>query len=125
MTRILRIVSTALITAGLVVALDVGLTLAWEEPLSNLYAGYQQNQAEDELKDLERAFPDAGDFDAAAGAANLTERVAILANRFEDSPTVEAGQAIGRIEIPAIGVEENVIEGTDTASLQKGPGHYT
>ena len=35
------------------------------------------------------------------------------------------GDAIARIEIPAIGVSEYVVEGTDTASLQKGPGHYT
>jgi len=32
-----RIASTALITAGLVVMLDVGLTLAWGEPLSTLH----------------------------------------------------------------------------------------
>jgi len=125
MTRVLRIIATALITAGLVIAIDVGLTLAWEEPLSNLYASYQQNQAEDELKELEREFPDASAFKAAAGARNLEERVAILADRFAAAPQVEPGRAIGRIQIPAIGVEEKVIEGTDTSSLQKGPGHYS
>lgn len=123
--RFLRIIATALITAGLVIAVDVGLTLAWEEPLSNLYASVRQGEAEDELKDLERAFPDASDFEAAAGASNLEERAAILADRFEESPAVMAGNGIGRIEIPAIGVDDTVIEGTDTASLQKGPGHYT
>ena len=34
------------------------------------------------------------------------------------------GDAIGKITIPAIGVDEFVVEGTDTASLRKGPGHY-
>jgi sortase A len=34
------------------------------------------------------------------------------------------GDAIGRIEIPAIGVEDYVVEGTDIDSLRKGPGHY-
>ena len=97
MNRVLRIIATALITAGLVVALDVGLTLAWEEPLSNLYATVKQNQAEDELKELEQAFPDAGDFDAAAGASDLEERVGILADRFEASPAVETGNGIGEI----------------------------
>lgn len=125
MTRFLRILATALITAGLVIAIDVGLTLAWEEPLSNLYASYQQNQAEDELKELEREFPDAGAFQAAEGASSLEERVAILADRFAEAPQVEPGRAIAGIRIPAIGVDENVIEGTDTASLQKGPGHYS
>jgi sortase A len=125
MNRILRIVSTALITAGLVIALDVGLTLAWEEPLSNIYATYKQEQAEDELKDLERAFPAASDFAAARGADSLEERVGILADRFDASEQVSAGNAIGRIEIPAIDLDIVVVEGTDTASLQKGPGHYT
>lgn len=124
--RLLRIFATTLITAGLVIALDVGLTLAWEEPLSNLYASVKQGEAEDDLKKLERAFPDAGDFDAASGASSLEERVSILADRFEDSPQVQTGNGIGRIEIPAIDIDNlTVVEGTDTASLQKGPGHYT
>jgi len=123
--RALHILATALITAGLVVALDVGLTLAWGEPLSNIYASVQQGQAEDELRELEQAFPNAADLSATAGARDLEERVEILADRFEASPGVETGNAIGEIEIPAIGVDKHIIEGTDTASLQKGPGHYT
>ncbi|MDQ3728139.1 MAG: class E sortase [Actinomycetota bacterium] len=125
MHRFLRIVATALITAGLVIALDVGLTLAWGEPLSKVYESYKQNQAEDELKELQKAFPDAGDLDAAAGAGDLEERVGILADRFEASDQVTTGEAIGEIAIPSIDVRKTVIEGTDTASLQKGPGHYS
>src|SRR5919205_1034702 len=34
------------------------------------------------------------------------------------------GDAIARITIPSIGVSKYVVEGTDTASLRKGPGHY-
>jgi sortase A len=34
------------------------------------------------------------------------------------------GDAIARIEIPAIGVSEYVVEGTDLETLRKGPGHY-
>ena len=107
------------------IAADVGLTLAWEEPLSNLYATYQQGEAEDELERLERDFPRAGDLDAAAAANSLEERVGVLADRFEQADEVKAGTAIGRIEIPAIGLDTVIVEGTDTASLQKGPGHYT
>jgi sortase A len=123
--RFLRIIATALITAGLTISLDVGLTLAWEEPLSNLYARVQQSQVKDDLQELEQSFPDAGAFDAPARARNLEERVAILADRFEDSPQVATGTGIGEIEIPAIDVDTVVVEGTDTASLQSGPGHYT
>jgi len=121
--RLLRILATALITAGLVIALDVGLTLAWEEPLSNIYATVKQNQVEDELREFQKEFPEAADFEAARDASSLEERVAILADRFEDR--VETGKAIGRIKISAIDVDIVVVEGTDTASLQIGPGHYT
>lgn len=126
MTRFLRILSTALITAGLVIAVDVGLTLAWEEPLSNLYATVQQDNAEDELRELERDFPAASDLDAVAGAESLEERVAGLADRFEASDQVSTGTAIGRITVESMGLDAaTVVEGTDTASLRKGPGHYS
>ncbi len=72
---------------------------------------------------MQEEFPEAADFEAARGASSLEERVAILADRFEDR--VETGKAIGRIKIPAIDVDIVVVEGTDTASLQIGPGHYT
>ncbi len=46
----------------------------------------------------------------------------ILAGRFE--PHLQEGHAIGRIKIDRIGLDIVVVQGTDTASLQKGPGHY-
>ena len=105
MTRLLRILATALITAGLVIALDVGLTLAWEEPLSNIYATVKQNQAEDELKELQKAFPDAADFEAARGAYKPRG-----AGRDPRRPLRGPGRArpsaIGRIKIPAIDVDD-------------------
>jgi sortase A len=45
-----------------------------------------------------------------------------------DSPAVGdasgSGAAIGRIVIPAIGLDMVVVEGTDAGALTKGPGHY-
>ena len=123
MHRVLRILSTTLVTAGLVILVDVGLTLAWKEPLSSLYGSIQQGNARDQLEDLKDRFPAADDLRAAAGADSIAERVGILADRFADE--VERGTAIGRIEIDAIGLDVVVVEGNDTASLQKGPGHYT
>ena len=50
------------------------------------------------------------------------QQVARLADLFAEQ--VETGQGIGRIKIPGIDVDDVVVQGTDTASLQKGPGHY-
>jgi sortase A len=121
--RLLRVLSTALITAGLVVLADVGLTLAWKEPLSTIYGSIQQGEAEDELRALEERFPSPADLRAVEDAENVGERVGLLADLFEGE--VERGQGIGRIQIERIGLDIVVVEGTDTDSLRKGPGHYT
>jgi sortase A len=123
MHRFLRILSTTLITAGIVVLLDVGLTLVWKEPLSTVYGSIQQGKAEDQLDDLKDRFPAADDLRAAESAGSISERVEVLADRFAEE--VETGRGIGRIGIDAIDLDVVVVEGTDTASLQKGPGHYS
>jgi sortase A len=119
--RFLTIVSTALITAGVIVLLDVGVTLAWEEPVTSLYTRIQQGRAGGELEDLEDSFlrnpslPDVQDPDSARDARKLADRFA------ED---LEEGKPIGRVVIPTIGVDAVVLQGTDEATLQRGPGHY-
>lgn len=122
--RLLHILSTTLITAGLVVLADVGLTLVWKEPVSTAYGQIQQGQAQDELDDLERSFPAAADLEA-AGAGDVRQRVGVLADRFAAQAKERTGSGIGRLQIPPIGLQAVVVEGIDTASLQKGPGHYT
>jgi sortase A len=117
-----RIISTMLITAGLVVLADAGLTVVWQEPLSAAYGSLKQGQAEDELNELEAEYPTPEDLAAVAGVSGDSARARILADRFE--PRMEDGEAIGRIEIPRIDLDIVVVQGTDTASLQKGPGHY-
>jgi sortase A len=115
-------ISTMLITAGLVVLADAGVTLLWQEPLSAAYASIKQGQAENELEDLEADYPTAADLAAIAGIRGNTAKARILADRFE--PRMRDGEAIGRIEIPRIDLDIVVVQGTDTAALQKGPGHY-
>ncbi|HET9249055.1 MAG TPA: class E sortase [Actinomycetota bacterium] len=119
--RALYILSVSLITAGIVVAADVVLTLVWKEPLSTVYGSIKQGQAEDSLAELEREFPSPEDLRAVQGA-NVDQKVEGLADLFAEQ--VATGQGIGRLRIPSIDVDIVVVQGTDTASLQKGPGHY-
>jgi sortase A len=122
MRRALRILSVALITAGLVVLADVATTLAWKEPVSTVYGSIQQGKAEDELADLETRFPARADLRKVARIPEIRQKVEVLAGLFAER--VRTGEAIGRIQIPEIDVDAVVVQGTDTASLQKGPGHY-
>ncbi|HUZ10286.1 MAG TPA: class E sortase [Acidimicrobiales bacterium] len=39
-------------------------------------------------------------------------------------PALPDGAPLARILIPAIGVDQVVVQGTDTADLREGPGHY-
>ncbi len=47
-----------LITAGIVVLADAGLTLVWQEPLSAAYGSLEQGQAEDQLDRARGAVPE-------------------------------------------------------------------
>ncbi|HEY5709554.1 MAG TPA: class E sortase [Solirubrobacterales bacterium] len=123
MHRLLRILSTALITAGIVLMADIGITLAYEEPLTSIYASVQQRNAENELDETEASYPSRADQRAVARIRNRKQRIATLAQRF--GAQAEPGEAIGRLRAPTMGdLDVIVIQGTDTASLQKGPGHF-
>ncbi len=118
-----HILSIALITAGLVVLADVGITLAYKEPLSSIYGSIKQGEAASQLSDLEAKYPTRADRLAIARVKESKRRVAILARRFAHQTST--GDAIGRIIVPAMdGLNIVVVQGTDTASLEKGPGHY-
>ena len=133
MRRALHILSVALITAGIVILIDVGLTLAWQEPLSTVYGSIQQGRAADSLDELEESFLSRADVGALTGSSQpdglraqspkqIARKADGLAELFEKQ--VSTGEGIGRLEIPGIDQDAVVIEGTDTATLQKGPGRY-
>jgi sortase A len=122
-TRLARILSIALITAGVVMFADVGITLVYMEPLSSLYASVEQDHAESELKEVEATYPTLADRQAIAKVRSHKRKIATLARRF--AAQVKTGEAIGRIRASAMdGLDMVVIQGTDTASLEKGPGHF-
>lgn len=123
--RLAHILSIALITAGLVVLADVGITLAYKEPVSSIYGSIRQGEAENQLEGLEESYAaqPAVRKVVSVPRVNPRRKIATLARRFENE--VSEGDAIGRIVAPAMdGLNMVVVQGTDTASLQKGPGHY-
>ena len=83
MHRLTRIASIILITAGVVVLADAGLTLVWQEPFSAAYGALKQGQAEDQLNELEAEYPTAADLAAIAGVRGTAAKARILADRFE------------------------------------------
>jgi sortase A len=124
MRRTLRALSTALILAGALLIVDAAVTLAWQEPLSALYARITQARLGHDLHRLETAPLTAAERAALhrLGHGAAQQRMAFLARALRRK--VHDGQAIGRIRIPRIGASYVVVQGTDTGSLRKGPGHY-
>ena len=122
MRRLARILSVTLITAGLVILADAGITVVWKEPLSSFYSSLRQRTADDQLATLRRDFLDDSRVVELGPAKDIDKRAGKLAELYLNR--LEEGTALGRIAIPSIGVDWTVIEGTGTGDLQKGPGHY-
>jgi sortase A len=129
MRRLGHILSIALITAGLIVIADVGITLAYQEPLSALYSSIKQSEKESQLKNLESSFLSKGEAASIAKAQQQKDPQALdadfakLAQRLADES--KPGDALGRIEAPDMnGLDMVFVQGTDESSLELGPGHY-
>jgi sortase A len=107
----LRFVASVMMTSGVLLVADAAVTLAWQEPISALVALREQARLDDQLDDL-------------------TRRVATRRVMHAPGPPrprgfrPRQGRAFGRIELPTLDREYVMVEGTDTATLRKGPAHY-
>jgi sortase A len=93
----LRFLASVMMVSGAMLITDAGMTLLWQEPVSWFFVKQQQASLEDAL---------------ASPPPRIMRRQPLR------------GDAIGKITMPTIDVSRFVVEGTDTASLRKGPGHY-
>jgi sortase A len=108
--------------AGALLLADAAMTLLWQEPISAAYAAITQSELSGQLHRLETRPPSSLQKRALRALGTPQRRIAFMARvARRDART---GQAIGRIEIPRIGADYVVVQGTDTGSLRKGPGHY-
>jgi sortase A len=98
---------------------DIGLILiafaAWQLWGTSI----EQSQAQQTLRQqfdshLPSATPPAAT--TTAGPALISAAITV--------PTPPEGSVVGRLRIPAIGVDQFVVEGTSEGDLSKGPGHY-
>ena len=106
--------------SGVLLLLDAGLTLAWQEPVSAFMAGREQAALNDKLKGLDKQAE--ADKLTVADERDVKRRLAKLAKL--QSRRDDKGDPVGRLRMPAIGKSYVVVEGTDLGTLRKGPGHY-
>lgn len=122
MRAALRAFSTVLIAAGVLLLLDAGLTLAWQEPVSALYARLNQNALGGDLEELQAAGPTPLEERALRSLPDQRRRLAFLSRSLKRR--LDHGDAAGRIRIPEIDANFVVVEGTGDDDLRKGPGLF-
>ncbi len=111
-----------LIISGLLLLLDAGVTLLWQEPLTALIGTIKRGEIDQRYLSYRAAPLSALDRRSLELLRAIPRRIAYLARR--ELSEVPTGAALGRISLPAIGASYIVVQGTDQGSLEKGPGHY-
>jgi sortase A len=118
---VLRFFASVLITSGVLMLVDAGLTLAWQEPVSAFFAAREQSRLGHELNDEASRFLPS---EKASVASIRDVRVRLAKLGAIERRRAKTGHAIGRIRIPSLHRKYVVVQGTDADTLRKGPGHY-
>jgi len=109
--------------SGVLLLLDAGLTLAWQEPVSAFMAGREQTALQHELDGLDKQVDadkrSLAPLESLADAKGRLKQLARLQRRRDGD-----GDPVGRLKMPSIGRSYVVVEGTNLGDLRKGPGHY-
>lgn len=103
-----------MVTSGILLLADAGMTVAWQEPVSAVIGWRAQSALEDQLEQTRAEI-------APDGALSPRELEAAAKRQAERT---SPGEALGKIELPTLDRDYVMVEGTDEAPLRKGPGHY-
>jgi sortase A len=117
---VLHFIASVLITSGILLLIDAGLTVTWQEPVSAFFAQQEQDDLNNRLDKAAEDFNmhQLVPIGALNGRADLARAARAWRGRQHE------GDPIGRITMPTLHRHYVVVQGTATASLRKGPGHY-
>jgi sortase A len=121
MRRILRFLASVSVVLGILVLVDVAVTLVWQEPVTAVIAMIQRGEINRHLLSYRTDPLTRADLRALSGM-NRAERIAYLARR--ELHQLANGDGVGWISIPRIHDHFLVVQGTNESDLEKGPGHY-
>jgi sortase A len=122
MRRLIRDISSVLIISGLLLLVDAGVTLIWQEPVTAVIAVIERSGVDTQFLNYHSDPLTALDQHVLTSLPSTDSRIAFLARK--EQRQVATGDALGTIQIASIGINDNIIQGTDTGNLQRGPGHY-
>jgi sortase A len=110
---------------GTLLLAEAVVTLVWKEPFTGYLAARAQDDLDKQLDKREVGLDATDERSLAAiddAGARSRERMSLLARHLDEEVT--EGQALGRIQIGKLDVDYVFVQGTEGASLRKGPGHY-
>jgi sortase A len=119
--RVVRITGTLLLAAGVAMLVWVLVVWRWQDPFTALYTTWKQHQLSQSYNDRAEAFrlPEPKSKTAAARVVTAAQ-IRAQARRYRLA--TKRGQPVGRLRVPRLGLNMVVVDGTDHASLTKGPG---
>jgi sortase A len=104
---------------GLLALIWVFVVWRWQDPFTALYTIWEQHKLAQQLEHEMGAEPPPKPLHSVSAGAEA-RAIELAAARFRR--TADVGQAIGRIIVPRLGLSMVVVNGTDDASLERGPG---
>jgi sortase A len=120
MRRGLRIAGTALAAAGLLAAAWALTVWQWQDPFTALYTAHQQQSLNTAYESTEKSYRAPVPQGKPTVSLAAIQRAAARYRR-----QLERGDAVGKLRVPRLDLNAVVVEGTDGATLTKGPGRYT
>jgi sortase A len=114
-----RIFGSLLIAAGVLTLAWVVLVWRWQDPFTAVYTHFQQARLSSTYEHRAATFQPQLTH---GSLASVERQVATEARAYRRS--LKTGEPVGRLRIGRIGLKMVVVQGTDHASLEKGPGHY-
>ena len=132
MRRAVRWLGTVMIAAGVLGLVWALLVWRWQDPFTALYthleqrklaSGYERQLAEfDRREAIRTEDEEPAEPEPEPSLADLRRQIRADARRYRR--TVGRGDAVGRLRVPRLGLNMLVVNGTDSRTLQKGPGRY-
>lgn len=122
--RIVRFVGTLLALFGVVALVGAFVTWKWGDPATGLYTRWQQRALADDYRALEARYrppaPSARGAGTPAPQQDAEQAIRVAAKALRRS--AKRGQPIARLDVPRLGLDMVVVNGTDSDTLKKGPG---
>ena len=117
MRRSARALGTLLVVAGSLLLVWAVVVWQWQDPFTALYTKWKQHQLTTQYDKRTKSFES-----TISGTTLAAERRSIAREAKRYRLASKRGEAIARLRVPRMGVNMIVVNGTDHASLKKGPG---